>query len=341
MWSPFSSTMNYLGGKRRLVPEIFKHVPHSSKAPVFADAFLGGGSVSLFAKAKGYTVLCNDLAERSCIIGRALIENDHYKITDEDILRLLQPATNSGFIEEHYTPKVFTKRTAKFLDNAFAQISTFPVVKQDLLRLMLMRFMVGVRPFGHFSATAGTLALEKGEYEKAFKNKTVASELTRQITNPYHYLQGVAKKINTGVFDNGNPNKVYHGDVFDFVKQIKADVIYFDPPYADTSSYEEMYCVIDCILTGVMKKPDVSDFTKKDALAFQDKLYAQSWHIKHWVISMGQTSTASGISLEELLAVVRKYRPKAEGNLLKHAWTINNGVNGKKQAENVEYLIFA
>jgi len=65
----------YFGGKQRLLKHIFGLIPPSSQAPVLADAFLGGGSVSLFAKAMGYKVLCNDLAERSAVIGRGLIEN--------------------------------------------------------------------------------------------------------------------------------------------------------------------------------------------------------------------------------------------------------------------------
>ena len=76
MWKRFQACMNYQGGKRRIVSRLLKHVPGPDKAPVFADAFLGGGSVSLFAKAKGYRVVCNDTAFRSVIVGRALIENN-------------------------------------------------------------------------------------------------------------------------------------------------------------------------------------------------------------------------------------------------------------------------
>ena len=52
------------------------------------DAFLGGGSVSLTAKARGFRVICNDGALRSALVGRALIENDRVTLAREDITRL-------------------------------------------------------------------------------------------------------------------------------------------------------------------------------------------------------------------------------------------------------------
>lgn len=60
----FDALPPYLGGKRRLLGNIFRDLPPPSEAPVFADAFLGGGSVSLYAKLRGYRVLCNDLGWR-------------------------------------------------------------------------------------------------------------------------------------------------------------------------------------------------------------------------------------------------------------------------------------
>ena len=55
------------------------------------DGFLGGGLVSLFAKAQGLTVIATDLAERAIVIGWALIENSRVKLCGEDGLHLLAP----------------------------------------------------------------------------------------------------------------------------------------------------------------------------------------------------------------------------------------------------------
>ena len=66
----------YLGGKRRLSPTIFREIdrvlPREHWAGrTFLDGFLGGGSVSLYAKAQGFSVISTDIAARSIVIGRA------------------------------------------------------------------------------------------------------------------------------------------------------------------------------------------------------------------------------------------------------------------------------
>src|SRR6266446_6584807 len=93
MWS---ALYPYLGGKRKLCPVIFREIDKVVPRRLwpglrFLDAFLGGGSVALYAKAQGFRVIATDIAERAIIIGRALIENSRVKLTREDVLRLLKP----------------------------------------------------------------------------------------------------------------------------------------------------------------------------------------------------------------------------------------------------------
>src|SRR5712691_8987722 len=93
----WSALAPYLGGKRRLcsliLREIDRLVPRRLWAGrTFLDGFLGGGSVSLYAKAQGFRVVATDIAERSITIGRALIENSRVRLTREDVLRLAAPS---------------------------------------------------------------------------------------------------------------------------------------------------------------------------------------------------------------------------------------------------------
>ncbi len=340
MYKPFKALVSYLGGKRKLVPEIFKHVPSSVDAPVFADGFVGGCSVSLFAKARGHIVLANDLSVRSFIPAKALIENNTILIEEEDILKLFVPVKTDDFILSTYTPKVFTRKIARFLDIAFENIKTMPEHKQWIMKLLLIKFIMSTKPFGHMTMGAKSIeSLDQGQYEDGLKKRSYAKNNLRQVHNPAIFLRELASRINYAVCDNGNENRVYQGDVFDFVKNIKADVIYLDPPYADTVSYEESYVILDNILKGRKDKPVVSVFTKKDALEFIDKLCKASTHIKDWIISMGQPDPSRGISPEELLKVVRKYKPKAEYRILDHSWSVDNS-NSKKKKDVVEYIIY-
>lgn len=77
------------------------------------------------AKAMGYEVLCNDIAERSYLVGKALIENNRVKVTKADIHRLFIPNdSDGGFIQDNFCPDVFMSKHAAFLDNALAVVNT-------------------------------------------------------------------------------------------------------------------------------------------------------------------------------------------------------------------------
>lgn len=119
MFSKFQALPSYFGGKRKLVKHIFK--PIKKTEGIFMDAFLGGGSVSLYAKAKGYKVIANDIAFRSLIIGKAIIGNNSVKLESEDLARLFFETKHDSFIKNNYCPKVFTSKISDFLDNAFVK----------------------------------------------------------------------------------------------------------------------------------------------------------------------------------------------------------------------------
>ena len=77
----WSALPPYLGGKRRLCPLIFREVdrilPRARwQGMTFLDGFMGGGSVALYAKAQGFRAVATDIAERSIVVGEALIANN-------------------------------------------------------------------------------------------------------------------------------------------------------------------------------------------------------------------------------------------------------------------------
>ncbi|TAK04189.1 hypothetical protein EPO34_03525 [Patescibacteria group bacterium] len=339
-WKKFDALPNYFGGKRRIIRDIFKRV--TKPDGVFVDAFLGGGSVSMWAKAKGYRVVCNDIAERSYAIGKALVENSRIKIADEDVALLFQKTENSGFIEKNYVPKIMVRKTAQFLDNAFASLrANFEPgsMRFYLMRLLLMKYVAGTRQFAKYTHTRDTMDLDAGKFEYPFRSKSHASHNLQMISHPLPYLLKLKELINRGVFDNHLQNEVHKLDVFEFLKKTKGDIAYFDPPYPDSSSYETEYYVLDCMIAGEKIEKDDSVFSRKDAQEFLDRMFASALHIPHWIVSLGQTNPDRGISPEELLEMVRKYR-KADVEVLEHRWSISNIV-GKKQTEgNVEYIVY-
>jgi adenine-specific DNA methylase len=129
MWSALCP---YLGGKRALCPLIFREVDRllprrEWRDCTFLDGFLGGGSVSLYAKAQGFRVVATDIAERAIVVGKALIENSRVRLTREDVLQLVAPTDDPpGRVEQKYVPSVFTAPQARLLDRALADCSRIP-----------------------------------------------------------------------------------------------------------------------------------------------------------------------------------------------------------------------
>ncbi len=338
-WTKFEALPNYFGGKRKLVKDIFKHI--QKKDGVFIDAFLGGGSVSLWAKAKGYKVICNDIAERSYITGKVFIENSRIKLADEDLARLFIETKHNQFIEKNYVPKLFVKSTAQFLDNAFAAVreQTAPgTMKRYLLLLLLVKFLGRVRQFGKFTHTSDTIDLNNENYEWPLRSKSHATKSIYMIQHPFINLLCLKHVINRGVFDNHQENEIHRMDIFDFLKRASGDVIYFDPPYPGSSAYENEYYVLDCILEEKKIKKEVSVFSKADAKIFIEKMLECARHIPQWIISLGQNNANTGIKPDELLKVVRKYR-KAEVEILEHKWSVANA-GGRPQSDNIEYIVY-
>lgn len=338
-WKKFEALPGYFGGKRQLVADIFKHI--QKKQGVFIDAFLGGGSVALWAKAKGYQVITNDIAERCYITGKAVIENSRIKITEEDLARLFIETKHQKFIEKNYVPKVFVKTAAKFLDNAFASVRQNidqDSTKQYLLLLLIIKFITSTRQFGKFTHIKDTVDLEEGKYDWPLRSKAHARKSLRMIQHPLETLLDLRNVINRGIFDNHQNNQIYKLDIFDFLKQVKGDVVYFDPPYPGSSAYEDEYYTLDCILAEKKIKKEVSVFSKADAKVFLEKMFECSKHIPQWIVSLGQKDPETGIKPSELLKMMRKHR-RADVEMLKHNWVISNAA-GRPQGDNIEYIAY-
>jgi hypothetical protein len=73
-------------------------------------------------------------------------------------------------------------------------------------------------------------------------------------------LRRLADEVNAGVFPG--TGRTYRLDAFEFLSLVKGDVVYLDPPYAGTASYEREYAVLDELLEGGVKP--VSSFSGQE-----------------------------------------------------------------------------
>jgi len=327
----------YQGGKRRLVPRIFKHLPRPAEAPTFVDAFLGGGAVSIWAKARGYRVICNDLAERAHIVGRALIENDRVTLSELDTVRLFPVHPEAGtFVRDRFAPGVLTTKHAAFLDNALAVAREVAEPKRWLLFLLLLKYVLRCRPMGNFGAKTIVKQLEAGAWDE-MNQHYVRDALARTIHgHPKALVEKIRRQINLGVFSNGKQNEAHRMDAFEFVRKVEGDVLYLDPPYPGTSAYETALRPLDEMLAGHPIEPEPSRFSRKDGLQALGELLDLAGRFPIWVFSYGNAEA----SLDDVVRLVEKFRPVQHAEAIRYVHC--TGLAGKEHRErNRELLIVA
>jgi adenine-specific DNA-methyltransferase len=333
--SIWSALPPYLGGKRRLCPLIFREIDQivpRRRWPelTLLDAFLGGGSVSLYGKAQGFKVVATDIAERSIVIGKALIENSRVRLLREDVLRLLADAkVLPGRVESTMAPSVFTKRQARFIDTAMRISAETPdPSKAALIRLLAMR--VALLCHAYSQVRKGTIhRVTTGDFESITESAV------------YHYVDGLrlatpgklwelAQQINVGIFEGRG--KVIKQSVLEALPDLKADIAYFDPPYPGVMSYEREYKVIDEILEGASRA--TSPFTAKTGASMLDALFERATHIPIWLLSLGNAV----VGPEELEAKMLRHGRKTKAIALKYQH-LPAVATEEKKAANRELLV--
>jgi adenine-specific DNA methylase len=336
----FNALPPYLGGKRRLLPWIFqtlaKAVPSSEwNQLTFLDAFVGGGSVSLYTKLQGFRqLLCNDWSDRSQIIIQALLENQQVCLTREDALLLTRELPNEalpGFIQQHYSPSVFSSRHAEALDRLSANVEAIQSpTKRALAQLLIWHLL---RDFVCIGTSIGSSNRPYAEtldglrdWQELNSKRFLDDSFPRLLQPTWHSLEKRRQAINKGIF-TGSPVQRFQMDAVAFVAQAQGDVLYLDPPYPGCVSYESSHRVLDSVLTRQFNESDtsVSPFTKGTGAL--DALLENARHIPIWLLSYGNHQ----VSLDELAALVQRHDPArkvvASARSFKHMPHVSRNTN--------------
>jgi adenine-specific DNA-methyltransferase len=325
----------YLGGKRRLCPVIFREIDRVISREhwpnlVFLDGFLGGGSVSLYAKAQGFSVISTDLATRSIVIGDALIANDRIRLTRDDLARVLAtPIEETTPNAMKLVPTVFTRNVGEVIDKLLHAAALAPIrAKGALFLLLAIRVAMLAHPMSQVRTGTAHRA-STGEWESITPSCLSHYVGALRLDTPRE-LWHLAQKTNAGVFPGRG--RVMQADVLKVLPEILADIAYFDPPYSGVMSYEKEYKIIDQLLEGITRP--TSPFTARDGASMIDTLLDRAHHIPIWILSFGNAVA----SLEELEAkMIRRGRQtKAIAIRYQHLPSV---ATEEKNESNREYLL--
>jgi adenine-specific DNA methylase len=310
----FAALPSYPGGKRALNNWIFKHL--SETVPrihwpnlTFIDAFSGGGAVSMQAKLSGFQhVVSNDFSDRSQLVLRGLIDNHHRKLSFQSVYPLTQPQTEPGFVREHFAGSVFSLRHTQALDGALSYIQQVPdPVMQALLRLLLWKRVVRYVAFGTSIGTSNRPFAEALDGKRPFSElnpKRLQDGSLAHLLEPcWQGLERDISALNKGIFPAAGHVNIHQKDAFTLLPDIQGDILYLDPPYADTLGYSKANEVLDAVLFGRLPEKGESVFTDRvDAIS---DLLDISRHIPVWVLSYNDKV----LGLDALRELVNKVDP--------------------------------
>jgi len=261
----FEALPSYLGGKRKLLAPIFREIARHidvSEWPslTFVDPFMGGGSVSLYAKARFKSVAANDLALRSALIGNAIIVNNRTKLRTADLLLFLKGVDSPDNFCVNELADVIPEFTGSVIDRGLAYADTLADGgKRAMLRLLAWRIACESRPGTSDSGS-------KDIVKRAMAGEINASGVTRatfSLRAPrFADLHRFATAMNGGVFLGDATFD--QRDAVDFCAQTRGDVWFVDPPYCGDDRYASTYRGVDSAIARVMLPSKRSAFGKSE-----------------------------------------------------------------------------
>ncbi len=302
----FNALPPYPGGKRNLNSWIFGQlatiIPEAQWSQLtFIDAFSGGGSVSMQAKLYGFKhLISNDFSQRSQLVLKGLIQNQHTKLQTPYF-----PVCEAGFVSEHFKGSVFSARHTQALDNALTYIrSVDDPTQKALLQILLWKRVSRFVAFGTSIGTSNRPFAEALDGTRSFSDlnpkRFVDGSISGLLTPCWEGIEDDVAIINQGIFPALGSVSTYQDDVFTLLPKITGDILYLDPPYANTLGYNKANEVLDAVLFEKLPDKGESVFTKRvDALS---ELLVTSRHIPTWVLSYNDKV----LSLQELSNLVQQ-----------------------------------
>jgi len=327
--------INFIGNKEKLASWICENIPKDVESVL--DAFSGGCSMSFALKKRGYQVFSNDILKINYLIGKALIENTDIIIKNDDIEQIFEGLPINGFMHQNYSNILFFEQECKELDLYRKNIVSIDNdFKQALAIVLMRRAMVRKMPYSRFNIKwekIVELRNEEFSYQKYGRKRAYHNQSFK-----YHFLDNL-DEYNDAIFDNKKENKSFNSDVFDLLDNddVKADLIYLDPPYTGTmNNYFNFYGVMDEYISGEKHRPFENSFTnKEESIVLFNKLFSKLKNFKYWMLSYNNNSFPSE---DILIEIISQYSPNIKVVRKQHNYQIT-GKEKKKKNEECLFII--
>lgn len=308
-------TTRYQGSKRDIIDWLWDEMTRVEFDSVL-DVFGGTGAISHKAKQFNKQVFYNDYLRFNHQIGLAIIENNEYRLTDEDVEFLLTNHDHldyPSFIQEEFEDLYFTDEENAWLDRMYVNINELDhKYKQAIAYSALAQSCLAKRPYNLFHRA--NLYMRTEDVERSFGNKTTWEKPFEE-----HFKDNV-EEYNNGVFDNERENKAFNRDVMEWENPPEADLVYLDPPYYDRTKQngETDYQFYYHFLEGFLQYDDWSEMIddsvktkrlhhKKSPWTDKDRIYDAFEHVfdkfedSHIVLSYNSAGLPTPEELKEML----------------------------------------
>lgn len=238
----------FIGNKHFIMNWIDKNFPKDSKS--LFDAFSGGSNVAYFFKRKGLRVTTNDIMSYPYHIARAVIENNTETITDEELAALLEKNPDAGtFITDTFYGYYYTKPILQFLDNTWANIQKLKGYKKDIALAALGHTCKAKAVFGMFNRSKMNRTRKISDLAEGYRSSSIGNIPVAEFVTAF---KKYVRQINGLVYDNGQENAAHNDDILKVLPEVKADVIYCDPPYITEflrNDYEDYYHFVEGLMS--------------------------------------------------------------------------------------------
>lgn len=332
--SKFPST-RYMGSKEKLLNYIWG-VASQFEFNSVLDLFSGSGVVSYMFKTQNKQVFSNDYMAFSANITKALVENNHIVLTDNDLKIILDENTaTDNFVSETFKDLYFFDEDNAFIDTVRANLDRLEnEYKKSLALAALVRACLKKRPRGIFTYTGH-------RYDDGRRDLTLS--LKEQ------FLEAVGA-VNGAVFDNEKKNLSSQGNAMETNKQ--ADLVYIDPPYYSPLSdneYVRRYHFVEGLVrdwqgvemqwhtkTKKFKSYPTPFSTEKGAYEAFDKIF-ETHQNSILIVSYSSNSLPNK---DDMVAIMSKYKTNVEVISVNHKYSFGNQGHkvGNNKNDVEEYL---